>query len=211
MKNKLIIIIFSSFLILTIVLFSVFNFVFYPKKYSDYVSFYSKKYDIDSALVFAVIKAESDFDKNAKSKSGAIGLMQIIPRTAKWIAEELDENFDENNLFKPETNVRYGCFYLSYLFGKFGDINSVICAYNAGESVVRGWLDDEGNLDESKITYSETKNYLKRVRKFYRAYKNSKICFWLKLILTKSLNNLYNSVIKHKGIANGRYLQIYSW
>ncbi len=197
MKNKLIIIIFSSFLILTIVLFSVFNFVLYPKKYSDYVNFYSKEYNIDSALVYAVIKAESDFDKNAKSKSGAIGLMQIIPRTAKWIAEELGENFDENNLFKPETNVRYGCYYLNYLSNKFDNINAVICAYNAGESVVRGWLDDEGKLDESKITYSETKNYLRRVKGFFKVYKNSKICFWVKLILTKSVVNLYNNFIKY--------------
>ena len=160
----------------TLVLFVVFNFVVFKRKYQSQVARFAEDFDIDPALVYAIIKVESNFKKDAVSSAGAIGLMQIIPSTAKWIAGELGENFDKENLFDPETNIKYGCFYLNYLYSKFEKMSAVLCAYNAGESVAIFWVDESGEIDEDKITYPETKNYLKKVQSYYKVYKNSQIC-----------------------------------
>ena len=156
---------------MTVVLFVVFNFWEPKKDYSFYVEKYSNEFGLEDSFIYAVIKAESDFQVDAISKSGAMGLMQIIPSTAKWIAEEFDENYSKENLLTAETNIKYGCFYLRYLFDKFEDRDVVICAYNAGEGVVVNWLDENGKIDESKISYKETRTYLSRVRDFYKQYK----------------------------------------
>ena len=170
--NKKVLILFAVICFFSIVVFVLFNFCVYPKGYSEIVATYAEKYDLEEAFVFAVIKAESDFNEKAVSKSGARGLMQIMPTTGKWIASELDKGlFLSDDLFDAETNVEFGCFYLNYLFGKFSDLKAVICAYNAGETVVRDWLDKEGFLMEQKIEFSETKIYLQRVLEFYEIYK----------------------------------------
>lgn len=175
--RKKVLILFSVICIFVILLFVIFNFILYPTKYKSYVLHSAEKYGIDKALVYAVIKAESDFDELAVSRSGAIGLMQILPSTGKWIADELGkDDFVVDELYYPEINVEFGCFYLDYLKQKFSDINAVICAYNAGETIVRGWLDENGVLDESKIEYLETKKYLKRVTGFLKVYKIHEIC-----------------------------------
>ena len=77
-------------------------------------------------------------------------------------------------MFEPEVNIRYGCFYLKYLFDKFKTPEIVICAYNAGEGKVLEWI-DEGNLDRDEIDYEETRNYLAKVERFYRIYNNKLI------------------------------------
>lgn len=155
-------------------MFCVFNFFVEKKGYDEFVKEFSEKYDLNEDFVLAVIEAESDFDENAVSKSGARGLMQIMPTTGKWIASELGKDgFVVDDLFDAKTNVEFGCFYLRYLFEKFSDLKAVICAYNAGETVVRGWLDAKGNLVEEKIEYEQTRVYLKRVLEFFEKYKKS--------------------------------------
>ena len=109
-----------------------FNFVLYPTKFENIVVKNAREYLLEPALVYAVIKTESNFDEKAKSKSNALGLMQILPTTADWIAKELNVSFNESDLFVPEVNVRFGCFYLKYLYDKFGDTDVVVAAYNAG-------------------------------------------------------------------------------
>lgn len=170
--RKFYIILFASICLISIVLFIVFNFCVHKNTYDDLVEKYSNEYRLEKEFVLAIIKAESNFDEKAVSKSGAMGLMQIIPSTAKWISEELDDFYLKENLFDAETNIRYGCFYLNYLFSKFNSINEVICAYNAGEGVVRQWLDENGNLIESKISIGETKIYYEKVKTYYENYKN---------------------------------------
>lgn len=174
MKRKILVI----FIVSIAILFSFGLFInlwLAPKKYKNWVVAFSDEYDLDVALVYSVIKVESDFDKKAVSKSGAMGLMQILPSTAKWIAEELDIDFEKQNLFEPELNIRFGCFYLKYLLDKFGDMEIVICAYNAGEGKVQDWIKD-GKIDKTKIDYAETKNYLTKVNSYYNVYK-SKLVF----------------------------------
>ena len=152
------------------VVFILVNFIVFPRKYSSDIAFYAQKYGIDVALVYSIIKTESNFNSEAVSKAGALGLMQLLPLTASWIAEQLGEDYSDENLFIPQKNIEYGCFYLRYLFDKFNNLDIVICAYNAGETAVRNWIDNIKKLDESKIDFAETKNYLKKVRFFMRIY-----------------------------------------
>ena len=173
MKRK-VYLLFLVVCVIFFVAFLYFELVLFPVKYSREVEASSKKYGLDSALVYAVIKTESSFRKDVKSSAGAVGLMQILPSTAKWIAEVNNESFESNDLFDVGTNVDYGCFYLRYLFDKFEDVDVVVCAYNAGETKVREWLKD-GVLIEDRIDYKETKNYLKKVRQNYRVYKNKEL------------------------------------
>lgn len=170
--KKWILILFALICFLTVILFVVFNFFVFKKDYKFYVEKYSLQFDLEKEFVYAIIKAESDFDEKAISKSGALGLMQIIPSTAKWIASEFNEEYSKDKLLTSETNIKYGCFYLKYLFSKFENIDVVICAYNAGEGVVQNWIDEFGNLIEDKIAFGETKTYYSRVKSFYHAYKN---------------------------------------
>ena len=173
MKKK----IYSLFLVVCVIFFVAFLYFelfMFPIKYKDIVVGVSEKYDLEPALVYAVIKAESDFEKDASSSVGALGLMQILPSTAKWIAEEKDEMFEKENLFSAEINIEYGCFYLRYLFDKFDDLDIVVCAYNAGETKVRDWIEN-GKLVENRIDYAETMGYLRKVRRFYKIYKNKEL------------------------------------
>jgi len=171
MKRTILIIFVIICLIFSIVFF-LFKFMF-PKTYSNYVFSYSNQYQLEPALVFSIIKAESGFNEKAVSKSGAMGLMQLLPATAKWIATELGDEFENDNLLDPETNIKYGCYYLNYLKNKFNNIEVVICAYNAGESVVRNWISSNGTIEDDNIEYAETKNYLRKVKFYYSIYENS--------------------------------------
>lgn len=137
----------------------------YPKKYSGKIDKYCKEYGVSNSLVYAVIYAESSFGKNKVSKKGATGLMQIMPNTAKFIADSLNvENYDLKN---PSDNINFGVWYLKYLFKKFKDEKLVIYAYNAGEGVVLEWL-KVGNL--SNFPYKETKNYYQKVKRTKKIY-----------------------------------------
>lgn len=170
MKKK----IYLIFLVSLVVLFLLSTVIcccLFSKKYKNYVVKYSDEFGLDKALVYAVIKVESGFKKDAVSKSGALGLMQILPSTAKWIAKELGEEYLKDKMFEPETNILYGCFYLDYLFDRFGDMEIVICAYNAGEGKVLDWIEN-GKLERNEIDYEETRNYLAKVEKYYRIYKS---------------------------------------
>ncbi len=168
--KKTILIIFGGVALFVSIVFLLLNFVVCPKKYVAEVEAYGLEYEVDSALVFAIINAESGFDPAAVSSAGAMGLMQILPATGQWIAESLGEEFNEKNLLEPKTNIKYGCFYLNYLFEKFTSFEAVVCAYNAGESVVRSWMAG-GELKEENIKFAETRRYLQKVEWFYRYYK----------------------------------------
>lgn len=148
----------------------------YPLKYVDEICNFSSQNNLPPALVASVINAESSFDKNAKSSKGAIGLMQIKLSTANYLCDyyKLKENLTENDLFEVNTNLKYGCLYLKYLINKFGDINTALASYNAGETVVRFWLKNQAySLDGKTLDfapYQETENYVKKVNKNLKFY-----------------------------------------
>lgn len=111
--------------------------ILYPLDYDGYVVRYSKEYNLDSSLVAAVIYAESRYHLDSVSRAGARGLMQLMPATAKSISSKMGEgSFSADQLFNPETNIKYGCWYLRYLFDNYPDNqNAVLAAYNGGGAV----------------------------------------------------------------------------
>lgn len=146
----------------------------YPLKYKNEIIEFSKKYDVDKFLVFAVVNVESKFNPTAKSSKGAMGLMQITPKTGEYISTLLDVK-QGYNLEDVNTNLEFGTYYLSYLAGKFEDVDTVICSYNAGEGRVNEWLKNESLSKDGKkldqIPYSETREYLKKIKKSLENYK----------------------------------------
>ena len=145
----------------------------YPLKYVETVKKYAEAYDVEPALAQAVMREESKFNERALSRSGAVGLMQIMPETGDWIAEQLGE--DEGDLYEVERNIRYGVWYLSELTAEFGG-NRVLAlsAYNAGRGTVWDWIDEYGwhrdFNDIDAIPYSETRSYVKRVLRSREKY-----------------------------------------
>lgn len=149
----------------------------HPLKYTEYIEKYSEQYKVPKELVYAIIKTESDFVSNAVSRVGAVGLMQLMPETFKDLTENfLYENLDTGMLYDPETNIRYGVFYLSWLKTNFEDWNCVIAAYNGGIGNVTKWLNDSEYSDDGKtliiknIPFEETRNYVKKINKATEKY-----------------------------------------
>ena len=146
---------------------------FYLKKpYNEYVEKYSKEYNIDENFVYAVIFCESRFDPKALSHKGAKGLMQIADITGAWGADVLKlENFQTEDVFDEETNIKIGCWYLGLLSNQYGDEAVVLAAYNAGSGNVSKWLSDEEYSKDGKsfdsidvIPFKETSQYVKKVK-----------------------------------------------
>ena len=145
----------------------------YPFPYRTTVEDYSARWQVDKFLTIAVMKVESNFSEAARSQSGAVGLMQIMPETAAWIAYQLNETPEEfdcdiKNLREPETNIRYGTWYLAELEDEFnGNDVLALAAYNAGRGNVREWMTknhwDKNFSDVDKIPYAETRHYVKSV------------------------------------------------
>lgn len=148
----------------------------YPYPYQDLVVAYSKANGVPSSLVASVIMHESKFKSDVRSSRGAVGLMQIMPETAKWIAGELeDASFSVERLSEPEMNIRYGTWYLAHLLREFeGNPVLALAAYNAGRGTVHDWMTEEDwDMDFSRvedIPYSETRLYVKRVLKDRQHY-----------------------------------------
>lgn len=123
----------------------------HPKKYSEFVEKYAMEYELDPDIIYAVIKTESSFDPDAVSNVGARGLMQIMEETFDWIKFRLGDDvtvYDE--MFDPETNIRYGAYLVDYLLEKFGDKDTAIAAYHSGAGCVSGWLSEKENSADGK-------------------------------------------------------------
>ena len=144
-----------------ILFYSVINIKF--NKVKDYISASCSRYEIDENLVIAIAYVESKFDANSTSTKGAIGVMQIMPSTAKFIIKKY-AIVGLNDLFNAKTNIEIGVMYLKYLFDKYGDEIIVVASYNAGEGNVQKWLEN-GSINVEKIPYKETYNYVKKVMK----------------------------------------------
>ena len=141
----------------------------YPFRYREQVEQYSERYQVDKFLAVSVMKVESNFTEGAISKSGAVGLMQIMPETAYWIAYKLDEDPPTiSELHESDRNIKYGIWYLSELEDEFfGNDVLALAAYNAGRGNVWNWM-EEGDWqknfsDIDSIPFLETRNYVKKV------------------------------------------------
>ena len=148
----------------------------HPLKYSEFVEKYSELYNVPREIIYGVIKAESGFRSDAISDSaGAIGLMQIMPSTYEDIAERLLGEFAAVGLlYDPDTNIKYGTFYLRHLYDRFKSWELAYAAYNAGPSRVNAWLGNPEYISDGEIVYipiEETRNYVQRVKKNREVYK----------------------------------------
>ncbi len=152
--------------------------VFYPYPYREIVREYASEKNLDHALVAGVILSESKFNFSARSHKGAMGLMQLMPETAKWIAQQIeDEDFTLAELEDPEINIRFGTWYLASLHREFdGNEVLMLAAYNAGRGNVKEWMEkyhwDMSFQDIEQIPFKETREYVAKVLKSKSKYQS---------------------------------------
>lgn len=146
----------------------------YPVAYADFIVKYANENDLDPFLVMAVIKAESNFVPEAHSGIAG-GLMQLTEETAAWNANDMKYSGDYDYM-DPETNIRFGCHYLRHLIDIYGNIDTVLAAYNGGMGNVDSWLKNPDYSDDGislkYIPFPETRNYVIRVNENWEHYKN---------------------------------------
>ena len=141
----------------------------YPLHYSAYIRAHAQEHHLDPALMAAVIYQESKFNPTVESSSGAIGLMQLTPSTARGIAIRTGGNaFQTSDLYDAEINIRYGAWYLDNLFKKYGDERLVLAAYNAGQGNVDAW-----RAAREGIAFAETRAYVDRVERLKTIYRRA--------------------------------------
>ena len=175
-KKRVLLLLFISF-VLVLFLGSNWMSLFYPIHYKSEIRQEAIKYEVDSFLVASIIRVESNFKLGKESKKGALGLMQLMPDTAKWAMEmaKLPEVSLDNIKNEPGYNIKLGTWYLHNLSNQFDDNQiAVIAAYNAGPGNVKGWMEKElwdGTLEHVKdIPIGETRHYVQRVIHYYNQY-----------------------------------------
>lgn len=170
----------AIFVMVTIVAILVINKNFIMKKiyvteYSEYVEKYSNEYNVDKYLIYATIKAESNFNKNAESKKGAKGLMQLLESTGQEIANGMNISINNDDLFDANINIMLGTKYISRLMQKYNNLELTLAAYNAGSGNVDNWIKQnivkEDGSDAENIPFKETNYYVRKILKDYRIYK----------------------------------------
>jgi soluble lytic murein transglycosylase len=140
----------------------------FPAPYRDVMREYTNELELDEAWVYGLVRQESRFVVTARSSAGAGGLMQIMPSTAKWIAERLRlTNYDKKHLNIVDTNISMGTYYLREIMDSLDNHPVVASAgYNAGPRRAARWRGDRplaGEIYAETIPFSETRNYVKRV------------------------------------------------
>lgn len=147
----------------------------YPMEYEELIRRYAADNGLEPAYVAAVVLAESSYRADAVSSVNAQGLMQILPSTGEWLSGKFDEEYVEGCLFDPETNLRYGCWYLGWLMDRYdGEMSCASSAYHQGQGTVDGWLQNpEYSRDGktlTKIPSDATRTYVERILKYYEKY-----------------------------------------
>jgi soluble lytic murein transglycosylase len=143
--------------------------LWYPLRYGEIVRGHADNYRLDPALLAAVIYQESKFKAGARSDRGAIGLMQLLPATAKGIAARTGgSQFRVSDLYDPEINVRYGAWYLRHLLDKYGSERVALAAYNAGQANVDSW-----RARGIGVQFAETRDFVDRVEELKGIYRHA--------------------------------------
>lgn len=147
----------------------------YPREFSEYVEAAADEYDLDPALIYAVIRTESGFDAQADSPAGACGAMQIMPSSFEWLQDIRDcsDTYTTDALYDPEINIDYGSYLLRYFIDYYGTEQAAVAAYNAG-FVVSEWLEDPQYSSDGvvldEIPYPETSHYVEKVESAKEKY-----------------------------------------
>ena len=153
------------------------NSLSFPRGYKDIVASYAKKYGVDELLVYSVIREESRFQKDVVSPADAVGLMQLIPPTARTVANQIGiSGFTPEMLTIPRINIEMGIYYLKQVLDQFdGDVDLALASYNAGPQRAADWKVDFYGLEKDEfieeIPFKETRNYIRRILRSYGAYK----------------------------------------
>jgi soluble lytic murein transglycosylase len=153
--------------------------LWYPLDYAPVVTGNARLYHLDPALVAAVVYEESQFDPKARSAAGAVGLMQLLPDTARGIALHTGgTKFDPaTDLLDPDLNVRYGCWYLQHLQKKYAHYDNgdelALAAYNAGQTNVDEWIAATPAGQPVKIRFAETRDYVADVERLTKLYRRA--------------------------------------
>ena len=148
----------------------------YPTKYEEYVEKYAGEYGIDKYMIYAIIKAESNFNPEVTSQSDAIGLMQLLEETAIERSSAINElEVTKQDLYNPEINIQLGTSYYSYLLSYYkGNTVLALTAYNAGIGNVDTWIREgiikQDGSDIENIPYKETNNYVRKILRDYQIY-----------------------------------------
>jgi len=149
----------------------------YPFPYRQIIQQYAQENALSPYLLAAVVRVESRFQVRAYSSRGAIGLMQIMPDTGRWVARQMGwEDLDPDLLYDPATNLRLGSWYLDWLRQDFdGNLLAALAAYNGGRRHVKEWLAsglwDGSWAGISQIPFPETRNFVRRVVRDERIYR----------------------------------------
>jgi soluble lytic murein transglycosylase len=140
----------------------------FPLAYWELIQQYARQHRLDQYLVAALVAQESTFVPDIRSSAGAVGLMQLMPSTARREARKLKLAYSRKLLTDPEANIRMGTAYLAAKIDEFGSLHLALAAYNAGETAVRRWMAERGGSGDPEefvddIPYQETRNYVKRI------------------------------------------------
>lgn len=156
--------------------FNLFQRISYPIKYQKYVEKYAAEYRVDPYLIYAVIRTESGFDPKAVSSAQARGLMQMTEETFLWLAPQCapGEELTFDDLFDPETSIRFGTYYLSRSLNRYGDVATAAASYHSGWGTVDRLLEqDEYRLNENtlkEIPHNQMHHYVKKIERSYQTY-----------------------------------------
>ncbi len=142
--------------------------ILYPSYRMEEAGRVSGEHGVPAYLTLSIIRQESSFNPAATSPSGAMGLMQLMPKTSEHIARLIDEPYDRESLYTAETNMRYGVYYISRLIDKFdGNTALAVGGYNGGPHNMAAWLrfkwTDRLDLFVELIPFEQTRNYIRRV------------------------------------------------
>lgn len=143
-------------------------------QFGDKITYYAEKYGLDPNMVAGTVRAESDFRETVVADDGGMGLMQLMPETAKWCAGKMGIEYKEDALLTADYNLDMGCFYMSWLFQKYQSQSLAEAAYNAGPGAVDEWL-SQGLISREEeslknIPYDITRAYVPRVNMAKRVY-----------------------------------------
>jgi len=152
--------------------------LYYPLAFWPEVEEASTATSLDPYLILSVMREESRFEPGAQSVAGAIGLMQLMPRTAHLYSKNMKVNLKNSpGLHNAGTNIMLGSYYLMHLLNKFGSVPLALAAYNGGEDAVNDWMKTGKyrTVDEfiEDIPYGETRIYVKKVMTTYFEYLRS--------------------------------------
>ena len=139
----------------------------FPTPHRDALAGAARQWDLDEAIVYALVRQESRFNADARSRVGAMGLMQLMPATARWVAKQISVSpFRPQMLVQPELNAQMGAYYFRRVLSALGHPILATAAYNAGPGRARRWRDEralEGAIYIETIPFNETRDYVKKV------------------------------------------------